>query len=64
LNGFPVGDQALSDVPADSGAAFHRTHPVRELPAGRQHRLVAVGVRAVPALGQDLLVFIDDLDRG
>ena len=52
------------DVPADSGAAFDRPHSIRELPAGRQHRLVAVGVRAVPALGQDLLMFVDDLDRG
>ena len=59
-HGLAVGDQALGDVPADAGAALHRPDPVRELPAGRQHLLVAVGVGAEAALRQDLLAFVDD----
>ena len=61
---FPVGDQPLGDVPADSGAAFHRPHTLREPSAGREHLLVAIGVRAVAVLVQNLLLFVDDLDHG
>jgi len=63
-DGFAVGDQTLGDVPADPGAALHRPHPIRKPPAGGQHRLIAVGIRAVPAPGQNLLVCVDNLDRG
>ena len=51
-DGLAVGDQALGDVPADPGAALHRPDPVRDTAAGGEHLLVAVGVRAVPALRQ------------
>jgi hypothetical protein len=63
-DGFAVGDQALGDVAADPGAALHRPHPVREPAAGREHRLVATSVGAVPALREYLLPLVDDLDRG
>jgi hypothetical protein len=63
-DGFAVGHQALGDVPADAIAALDRPDPIRELPAGGQHRLVAVSVGTKPALRQDLLASVDDLDRG
>jgi hypothetical protein len=60
---FSVSDQALGDVPADPGAAFHRPDPFRELAAGTEHLLVAGGVRAEPALGEYLFLPVDGLDR-
>jgi hypothetical protein len=59
-----VGDQALGDVPPDTGAPFDRPDPVRKLAAGGQHLLVAGGVRAEPALGQHPFPPVDSLDRG
>ena len=52
-NGFAVGHQALSDVPADAVAALDRPHPVGVPTAGGEHGLVAVAVGAKPALPKD-----------
>ena len=49
-HGLAVGDQALSDVPADAVAALDRPQPVLVLAAGGEHGLVAVAVGAEPAL--------------
>ncbi|MET8361927.1 hypothetical protein [Micromonospora sp. NPDC005171] len=59
-----VGHQALGNMPADAGAAFDRPDPIGEGTTGLQHLLVAVGIGAETALGQDLFSLVDGLDRG
>ncbi|HEV8559817.1 MAG TPA: hypothetical protein VGR06_26055 [Actinophytocola sp.] len=61
---FTVGDQALGDVSADAVAAFDGPYPVGEGAACCQHQLIAGGVGAETALSQNLLSFVDGLDRG
>ena len=57
-NGFAVGDQALGDVPTDTGAAFDRPDAVGVLTAGGEHRLVSVAIGAEAALADGLLAVV------
>jgi hypothetical protein len=59
-----VGDQPLGDMPADAAASFDGPESVSVLAAGGQHGLVTVAVGAEPAVTDNLLVVVDDLDRG
>ncbi|WP_327010530.1 hypothetical protein OHA72_26670 [Dactylosporangium sp. NBC_01737] len=52
----------MGDVPADAVAALHRPDPVFVLPAELEHRGAAVAAGAEPALRQNLLPAVDDLD--
>jgi hypothetical protein len=63
-DGLAVGDQALSDVPADAAAALDRPDPVGVFAASGEHHLVAVGVGAEPALAEHAFALVDDLDGG
>lgn len=59
-----VVDQPVRKVAADTVAALHRPHPLREPAPGLQHLRIASVIRAIPTLHHYLTAFIDDLDRG
>src|SRR4051794_37117116 len=54
--------RTLGDVFADAVAALDRPDPVLVLQAEFEHHLVAAAVGAEPALREDLLAVVDDLD--
>src|ERR1035437_9317472 len=62
-HGLTVSDEPLGNMPANAAAAPGRPHAVREPAACGQHRLVTVAVSAEPALRQNPLAAVDDLDR-
>ena len=60
---FPIGDQPLSDVPADAVAALHRPQPVRPPAAGLEQLPVARTVSAEPRSGEHAFPLVEHLDR-
>jgi hypothetical protein len=58
-----AGQQPLRQRPPDPVGAFHRPHPLRQLPGISQQLLVAARISAEPALGPQNLPAVPGLDR-
>jgi hypothetical protein len=62
--GLAVVHEPMGDVLADAVAALDGPDPVGVLAAGGEHLRIADLVGAVPAHGEHLGAFVDDLDGG